>query len=114
MPNLLYNNSIAIKLLVEKVGEFWWETRLWLKLIIGHCTSNHRQILNHPSISRHCFQTLPIDITPLFSHPLSLPSTPKIIQTHVVLVLTNPPHLHCHPRHSCVDALSHPAIIKMS
>jgi hypothetical protein len=37
MPNLLYNNSIAIKLLVGKVGEFWWETRLWLKLIVGHC-----------------------------------------------------------------------------
>jgi hypothetical protein len=38
MPNLSYNNSIAIKLLVGKVGEFWWETRLWLKLIVGHCT----------------------------------------------------------------------------
>ena len=36
MLNVLYNNSIAIKLLVGKVGEFWWETRLWLKLIVGH------------------------------------------------------------------------------
>jgi hypothetical protein len=36
-PNVLYNNSIAIKLLKGKVGEFWWETRLWLKLIVGHC-----------------------------------------------------------------------------
>jgi hypothetical protein len=40
MPNLSYNNSIAIKLLVGKVGEFWWETRLWLKLIVGHCTED--------------------------------------------------------------------------
>ena len=39
-PNVLYNNSIAMKLLVGKVGEFWWETRLWLKLIVGHCSSN--------------------------------------------------------------------------
>jgi hypothetical protein len=41
-PNVLYNNSIAMKLLKGKVGEFWWETRLWLKLIVGHCilTSN--------------------------------------------------------------------------
>jgi len=38
-PNFLYNNSIAMKLLKGKVGEFWWETRLWLKLIVGHCTS---------------------------------------------------------------------------
>ena len=36
-PNVLYNNSIAMKLLAGKVGEFWWETRLWLKLIVGHC-----------------------------------------------------------------------------
>jgi hypothetical protein len=42
MPNLLYNNSIAIKLLVGKVGEFWWETLLWLKLIISHCNYNKK------------------------------------------------------------------------
>jgi hypothetical protein len=40
MPSLLYNNSIAIKLLIGKVGEFWWETRLWLKLIVGHWYSS--------------------------------------------------------------------------
>jgi hypothetical protein len=32
MPNVLYKTFIAIKLLLGKVGEFWWVTRLWLKL----------------------------------------------------------------------------------
>jgi hypothetical protein len=37
MSNISYKTFITIKLLVGKVGEFWWETRLRLKLIVGHC-----------------------------------------------------------------------------
>jgi hypothetical protein len=45
MPNVLYKTFIAVKLLIEDVDEFWWETRLWPLLIVGHCRRINGKIL---------------------------------------------------------------------